>query len=462
METCDYALGIDIGTTNVKVTLIDIDTLDVKEAVTKETKANIESGLQKSEQCTRKIFQQLQACLAEMTPENLAQVKQISITGQMHGLVLWKRDMVWEYTINKNYRVKGSVTNLITWQDSRCDAEFLATLPNCDSHLRIASGYGCSSLFWLQRNRPTWLKRFNQAGTIQDLIVLIICGLSEPKMTTHNAASWGYFNTKNNTWNKNILKAVGFPVHLLPIVVNPGCTAGKLQHDWFSIPAGVRVTAALGDMQCSFLSCNRGRSNTAVLNIGTSAQFAYEVSISRKTAEDGAIEHFPYFCGTYLAVAASLNGGCVLSSFVNMLHEWISELGVHIPEDRIWDYVLKKASSELSTHGLRVIPTLRGERHAPHLKASVSGIGPENLQMGTIFFSLCVGIIKNLIDLMPVQQLMKADIDSVMACGSLISKNSLFVQEIRKQLPFPVLVGCEGDAAYGAVLAGLTDWKNLH
>lgn len=123
---------------------------------------------------------------------------------------------------------------------------------------------------------------------------------------------------------------------------------------------------------------------------------------------------------------------------------------------------MNKASSELSTHGLRVIPTLHGERHAPHLKASVSGIGPENLQMGTIFFAMCVGIIKNLIDLMPIQQLMKADIDSVMACGSLITKNSLFVQEIRKQLPFPVLVGCEGDAAYGAVLAGLTDWKNLN
>lgn len=59
---------------------------------------------------------------------------------------------------------------------------------------------------------------------------------------------------------------MGFPVYLLPHIVNPGATAGKLQNDWFNIPAGVRVTAALGDMQCSFLSCNRGRSNTAGKN----------------------------------------------------------------------------------------------------------------------------------------------------------------------------------------------------
>ena len=48
----------------------------------------------------------------------------------------------------------GEVSPLFTWQDSRCDEEFLATLPNPASNLRLATGYGCATIFWLQRHKP--------------------------------------------------------------------------------------------------------------------------------------------------------------------------------------------------------------------------------------------------------------------------------------------------------------------
>ena len=37
--------------------------------------------------------------------------------------------------------------------------------------------------------------------------------------------------------------------------------------------------------------------------------------------------YFPYFDRTYLAVAASLNGGNVLATFVHMLVQWMADLG---------------------------------------------------------------------------------------------------------------------------------------
>lgn len=43
-----------------------------------------------------------------------------------------------------------------------------------------------------------------------------------------------------------------------------------------------------------------------------------------------SISYFPYFEDTYLAVAASLNGGNVLATFVEMLTEWMKELGVYL------------------------------------------------------------------------------------------------------------------------------------
>lgn len=42
------------------------------------------------------------------------------------------------------------------------------------------------------------------------------------------------------------------------------------------------------------------------------------------------ITYFPYFHGTYLAVAAALNGGNVLAAFVGMFISWIKEFGKYL------------------------------------------------------------------------------------------------------------------------------------
>lgn len=42
-----------------------------------------------------------------------------------------------------------------------------------------------------------------------------------------------------------------------------------------------------------------------------------------------SISYFPYFDSLYLAVAASLNGGNVLATFVEMLTTWMKELSMY-------------------------------------------------------------------------------------------------------------------------------------
>lgn len=51
------------------------------------------------------------------------------------------------------------------------------------------------------------------------------------------------------------LKEAGFPVHLLPVVVESGAVAGHTSFEWCGIPAQTPVSAALGDFQCSVYSC---------------------------------------------------------------------------------------------------------------------------------------------------------------------------------------------------------------
>lgn len=51
------------------------------------------------------------------------------------------------------------------------------------------------------------------------------------------------------------LKGAGFPVHLLPMLVDSGSIAGQTCSEWHGIPANTHVGAALGDFQCSVYSC---------------------------------------------------------------------------------------------------------------------------------------------------------------------------------------------------------------
>lgn len=60
-------------------------------------------------------------------------------------------------------------------------------------------------------------------------------------MSTHNAASWGYFDVNNCSWNVNILNEANFPIHFLPLVVQPGTNFGTLFDTIYNIPKDVVV-----------------------------------------------------------------------------------------------------------------------------------------------------------------------------------------------------------------------------
>lgn len=257
---------------------------------------------------------------------------------------------------NRDFFTARDTSQLITWQDGRCSSELLSSLPKPDSHLSVATGFGCATIFWYMKHRsahtknypcradcktcfydvkvkckdvwfhcrPEFLEDFTVAGTIQDYVVSMLCGLDVCVMTPQNAASWGFFNTSSNQWNidmyvkcftssfnngfmwawqsiswvrhinwstncmRNVvhhykltlsqllcvtyitsysvcacssLRGAGFPLTLLPQCVPSGGLAGQTCSDWHGIPAGTPVGAALGDFQCSVYSCMSARTD---------------------------------------------------------------------------------------------------------------------------------------------------------------------------------------------------------
>ncbi|XP_025331847.1 sedoheptulokinase isoform X3 [Canis lupus dingo] len=263
-------LGIDLGSTSVKAALLEAAPghppgFVVLASCARAARAEA-AAPQGQEQDVSRIIQALNECLAALPRQLLQEVCGIGVSGQMHGVMFWKTDQGCEWREGRVSPVfePGAVSHLVTWQDGRCSSGFLASLPQPESHLSVASGFGCATIFWLLKNSPELLKSYDAAGTIHDYVVAMLCGLPRSLMCDQNAASWGYFNTQSQSWNLEILRASGFPVHLLPDIAEAGSVAGRTSRAWFEIPKGTPVGVALGDLQASVYSCMAKRTDAGL------------------------------------------------------------------------------------------------------------------------------------------------------------------------------------------------------
>ncbi|XP_035638122.1 sedoheptulokinase isoform X1 [Oncorhynchus keta] len=452
-----YVLGIDIGTTSIKVVLLDINSKTVTDGFSLPTKAYIVSDeTHAKEQDSVQIITTLNECIASLPIDKLQNVSRIGVSGQMHGVVFWKAQTGcnWSGGDSRHLFSPRDTSHLITWQDGRCNSDFLSTLPNPDSHLSIATGFGCATIFWYMKYRPGFLSDFMVAGTIHDYVVSMLCGLESCVMTGQNAASWGYFNTATNQWNIDILKDAGFPVHLLPECVPSGCMAGQTCCEWHGIPASTPVGAALGDFQCSVYSSMTDRTE-AVLNISTSAQLTYAMPLDFTPPNipdpTSSISYFPYFDGSYLAVAASLNGGNVMATLVGMLSGWMNELEVEVSDSSLYEKLIRCALG-VDSSDLRVSPTILGERHDPLSLGQVSNIHPSNLSLGHMTRAVCRGVLDNITSMMHPVFLLEAGVQRIKGSGSALSRNAVLRQEAERAFPLPVEYGQDVDSAVGVAI----------
>ncbi|XKL60651.1 hypothetical protein PGB90_007708 [Kerria lacca] len=431
-----YILGIDMGTTSIKVTIISSISFSVIEEHTDSSNMFIINNGIQSEQNVSKIIQNLNNCMSLISENILRKVIGIGICGQVHGLICWSSNdnpLIRKTLDNKHFFEVNpkKVSHHYTWQDNRCNKEFLSSLPKPDSHLTIHSGYGCCTLFWLSRNSPVTIESFNRAGTIADFVVSMLCDLDTVKMSTQSAASWGYYNTERNEWNINLLKNAKFPVHFLPEVTQPNVVAKNLKYSWHNIPIGVPVGVALGDLQCSVFAA-LDNDDHAVVNISTSAQLIFVLkNFSFTEAEKTVAKFVPYFDGKYLSETAALNG------------------------DELWKILIENGYKEENQSDLLFEPTFLGERHKPDQRGSIVNIHINNFKLFQIFRALCKGVVTNLHSMTSSETLNKKQIKKIIGIGSALLRNKILQMELEKQYSLPVEYKRSGDAPFGAALSML-------
>jgi len=461
LKLASYIMGIDVGTTSVKVCLINAATRDVSLKNIKDTMAGIPSELGASgdKQDVAKIYGALHSCISKIPKDQLRRVVHIAVCGQMHGVMFWKKGEGWIRNAKDQVVVSPAISALYTWQDGRCSPEFLNSLPYPTSHLSLNTGYGCATIFWHLQNKPEYLMKFDRCGTVMDFIVCMMLDLSEPVTSDQNAASFGFFDCISMQWNHEKLEKASFPIKMLPQVVHSTENAGLLPRDWFDIPAGTPVSAAMGDLQCSVKSTLEDMETDAVINCSTSAQMAFvkpdgfQPEYSKPSDPRLPIEFFPYIEGRYIAVAASLTGGNALAAFVRMIQLWCVELGCNVPQSKIWSAALAVGMKEKETPTLNINPIIFGERHSPDQKGTVSNINQGNIGLGQVTRSVCRGIIANLASMMTPEMLKEGGIKRIVGSGACLIRNQVLQREIQELYKIPVIFVEEGNACIGAAMA---------
>jgi len=443
----NLALGIDLGTSKVAALILEADTYKVYTSVSSKTGADLPGPAGYSEQDPKLIFQALERCIQRLPEKLRAQVKNIGVTGQMHGVVLWSSDT--------------AVSNLITWQDTRTLAEdFLGHLQEKCTDYALRAGYGMATLAWLAKNHRMALRRYAFAATIHDYLVYRICELRRPLTDPTNAASWGFYDLRQAKWCIEKVKQAGIPEELLPEIRPSGEGAGFLGKTYakrWNLPVGTPVKVAIGDNQASLLATLEEPLDELALTLGTGGQLSAVLKTLPVNHDSlpPTVEIRPYLNQSYIAVTCVLCGGTALNWLADSVTKWCHEMEIPAPDKEV---IFKKIDSLALKHypsPLKVITSFMGERHAPALRGSIQGIDLSNFSIGNLSAALALGVVSNLRNMMPEE--FRRSRRRIVGSGNGLKK-SLSVQkavEVVFNLPLKVIEDYE-EAAYGAARLSLS------
>lgn len=275
-------LGIDIGTSSVKVSVVDaVSQKALASAQYPDTESPIISlqlgwAEQSPDMWWEQAQQALQKCHAtgKYNPHDIAA---IGIAYQMHGLVL----------VDKDQQV---LRNSIIWCDSRAvaygDKAFEAIGEERSlSHLLNSPGnFTAAKLAWVKHNEPDLYARIDKIMLPGDYLAMKLTG----EITTSvSALSEGiFYDFKENGLSEDVMRFFGFSEELIPHINPLFSSHGNLTAsvaEKLNLKAGIPVAYKAGDQPNNALSLNvlnpgevAATAGTSGVIYGVSDQLAYD------------------------------------------------------------------------------------------------------------------------------------------------------------------------------------------
>jgi len=262
-------LGIDLGTSSIKVSVVDASNgCCIAAAQFPETEVDIisaEPGW--AEQSPDQWWEHVKQAILKCNATGLYQPKDIGAIGiayQMHGLVLIDRD-------------QHVLKNSIIWCDSRAieigeKAFYEIGEKRCLSHLLNSPGnFTASKLAWVKQNEPEIYNRIDRVLLPGDFIAMKLTG--EPTITVSALSEGIFWDFKEHSISKDIIDYFDLDVSFFPVQKPVFADHGKLKEavaSRLSLSAGIPVTYKAGDQPNNALSLNVLKPGEVAATAGTS------------------------------------------------------------------------------------------------------------------------------------------------------------------------------------------------
>ncbi|MDR0791865.1 MAG: carbohydrate kinase [Chitinophagaceae bacterium] len=262
-------LGLDIGTSSIKASVIDAETQQcIASAQFPETESGITSlHPDWAEQSPEMWWEHVQLAILKLhglQKYNPADISAIGIAYQMHGLV----------AVDEN---QNALRDSIIWCDSRAvetgDKAFNEIgVEKCLLHLLNSPGnFTASKLAWVKENEPAVYKKIHKIMLPGDFIAMKLTGHIT---TSISALSEGIFwDFRNNELSEDVFHYFGFDKKIIPDIQNVFGEHGKLSAasaSALSLRQGIPVTYKAGDQPNNALSLNVLEPGEVAATAGTS------------------------------------------------------------------------------------------------------------------------------------------------------------------------------------------------
>lgn len=256
-------LGIDLGTSSIKVVLID-----EQEQLLASVSEPLDVARPKplcSEQNPAdwwRALESLMDTLATQYPAELGQVRAIGLSGQMHGATLLDAD--------------GEVLRpCILWNDGRSVQECRELESGSEvveiTGNRAMAGFTAPKLLWVARHEPALFARIAHVLLPKDYLRYRLSGDLASDCSDSAGTLW--LATQSRQWSPALLDACGLRVSQMPRVYEGSEVTGTLTRELsarWGMASDVKLVAGGGDNAASAVGLGLTEPGEAFVSLGTS------------------------------------------------------------------------------------------------------------------------------------------------------------------------------------------------
>ena len=435
------AVGIDLGTTNIGLIAIDLEECIVVESFSApNARVPSDNGYAYLQDPVR-IGDTVEE-LFERLPMKAAS---IGITGQVHGIL---------------YTDPGgkALSLLYTWLDCRgveiIDGEIPRDRLLAQCGETLPSGYGLLT-HYANRMLRAVPKGAARITGICEYVTGRLLGRPIEKTDPSCLSTFGAWDPAAAVHDSKLM------AEILP----PGSPAFFSAADPFEAAgitsAGIPISYPIGDNQAGFFGLVTDMMTECLVSLGTSGQFTVFSPSARRIP---SMELRPFFGIGFLQVGATLCAGKAYEVLERFFLSFLKAAGLPgIEDDFVYSLMESAAAEAVNETPLTVATTLNGNRTEASLRGAITGIGLDNLSAGNLVRGTIDGIVRELRDFRSELDDEFRSIDKVIATGTVVRKNPLFVESLKRQFCLDIVVADVDDAAavgatlVGAISAGIID-----